>query len=80
MQVTVCICQITYLCIQLAVTNKLTITYNCNIFRMVTVALEYLIVRALQEVVLTAHTHHIVQSDWTRTGAKGTVNTMNCGT
>ena len=58
-----------------AQSNKLTVTNCSNIFRVVTVALEYLIVRALQEVVLTASTHHIVQSDWTRTGAKVTVNT-----
>ncbi len=57
--------------------DKLTITDDSHIFRVVTVVLEYLVMGAAQEVVLSASTHHIVQSDGTRTRAKCTVNATN---
>ncbi len=57
--------------------DKLTITNDSHIFRVVTVVLEYLVMGAAQEVVLSASTHHIVQNDGTRTRAKCTVNATN---
>ncbi len=61
----------------MAFTDRLTITDDSHIFRVVTVVLEYLVMGAAQEVVLSANTHHIVQSDGTRTNTKCTVNTTN---
>ncbi len=52
-------------------------TDDSHIFRVVTVVLEYLVMGAAQEVVFSASTHHIVQSDGTRTSTKCTVTTTN---
>ncbi len=57
--------------------GRLTITDDSHIFRVVAVVLEYLVMGAAQEVVLSASTHHIVQSDGTRTSTKCTVNATN---
>ncbi len=63
--------------VQHAFNDRLTITDDSHIFRVVTVVLEYLVMGAAQEVVLSASTHYIVQSDGTRTSTKCTINTTN---
>ncbi len=65
------------MCSKRVFNDRLTITDDSHIFRVVAVVLEYLVMGAAQEVVLSASTHYIVQSDRTRTSTKCTVNTTN---